>query len=271
MESQFLRVAAILVLVICVAGAWAQQNADITVIVKTKSKSVDLPTLLVMCDLECSWKLDGEVNGHINAGGSAKIKVEPGQHMVEATTEDGIDQVKVPCIVKPTGQTMADIEFYPIRNARKQEASYEAAQAQAARQKALYEAAQVQAVMEQAERAAPFNAHQQAVALYGQKRYREALVLFQQACDTNLAQACGYLGFMYAKGQGIAKDLSRSLSFYSKACDAGSSFNCDDVGTFYEFGKGIQKDKEKAKEIYSKSCSMGDKTGCKWAEKIHLH
>jgi ATPase subunit of ABC transporter with duplicated ATPase domains len=38
--------------------------------------------------------------------------------MVEATTEDGVDQVKQPCTVKLTGQTMVSIELWPIRYAR---------------------------------------------------------------------------------------------------------------------------------------------------------
>jgi hypothetical protein len=100
------------------AAVHAQQDGDVTVIIKAKSKPSALPTLLVICDLVCSWKLDGEVKGHINAGGSVKVKVEPGQHMVEATTEDGVDQVKQPSTVKPTGQTMVNIELKPIRDAR---------------------------------------------------------------------------------------------------------------------------------------------------------
>ena len=86
------------------AAVHAQQGGDVTVIIKAKSKPAALPTLLVMCDLACDWKLDGEVKGQIDAEGSAKVKVEPGQHMVEATTEDGVDQVKQPSIVKPTGR-----------------------------------------------------------------------------------------------------------------------------------------------------------------------
>jgi hypothetical protein len=100
------------------AAVRAQQDGDVTVIIKSKSKPAALPTLLVICDVLCNWKLDGEVKGHIDAGGSAKVKVEPGQHMVEAATEDGVDQVKQPTTVKPTGQTMVDIELQPIRDAR---------------------------------------------------------------------------------------------------------------------------------------------------------
>jgi hypothetical protein len=123
-------------LVLNCGTARAQQDGDVTVIIKAKTKPADLPTLLVMCDMVCNWKLDGEAKGHIDAGGSAKVKVEPGQHMVEASTEDGVDLVKQPSTVKPTGQTMISIELWPIRYARlvgEQATRDAAAQAQAAR------------------------------------------------------------------------------------------------------------------------------------------
>jgi hypothetical protein len=75
-------------------------------------------TLLVMCDLACNWKLDGEVKGRIEAGGSAKAKVELGQHVVVAATEDGADQVKQLSEIKANGQTIVSIELEPVRDAR---------------------------------------------------------------------------------------------------------------------------------------------------------
>jgi hypothetical protein len=146
-------------------SARAQQDGDVTVIIKAKSKHATLPTLLVLCDLGCDWKLDGEVKGHIHSEASVKVKVEPGQHMVEATTEDGVDQVKQPTTVKPTGQTMVNIELWPIRYARlvaeQEERDKGAQEAQAktdressekAEQAARKKAAQELAAKEEAER-----------------------------------------------------------------------------------------------------------------------
>jgi hypothetical protein len=160
--------AGIFLLVLNCGTAIAQQDGDVTVIIKAKSKPTALPTLLVMCDLVCTWKLDGEVKGKIDAGGSAKVKVEPGQHMVEATTEDGVDLVKQPSTVKPTGQTMVNVELWPIRYARlvvEQEARDNAAQMQAAREQSERdEAAQAQAAKEQSERDARDKVLQEAQA-----------------------------------------------------------------------------------------------------------
>jgi hypothetical protein len=76
------------------------------------------PTLLVLCDLACNWKLDGTEQGRIEAGGSAKAKVELGQHLVVAVTEDGADQVKQLVKVEEKGQTVISLELKPVHDAR---------------------------------------------------------------------------------------------------------------------------------------------------------
>jgi hypothetical protein len=75
-------------------------------------------TLLVLCDLACSWRLDGVAQGHIEANGSAKAKVELGEHLVLAITDDGPDQIKQIVNVKASGQTIVDLALKPIRDAR---------------------------------------------------------------------------------------------------------------------------------------------------------
>jgi hypothetical protein len=74
--------------------------------------------LLVMCDLACNWKLDGEAKGRIEAGGSAKAKVELGQHVVVAVTEDGLDQAQQIAKVEEKRQIVVAIELKPVREAR---------------------------------------------------------------------------------------------------------------------------------------------------------
>ena len=69
------------------------------------------------CDLACIWKLDGEPEGRIEAGRSAKARVELGQHMVVAVTEDGKDQAQQPAI-KVSRQAVVNIELKPVRDAR---------------------------------------------------------------------------------------------------------------------------------------------------------
>ena len=75
-------------------------------------------TLLVMCDLACNWKLNGEPKGSIEAGGSSKAKVQFGQHSVVAVTEDGLDQTQQVIKVQEKGQTVVAVELKPVREAR---------------------------------------------------------------------------------------------------------------------------------------------------------
>lgn len=108
---------------------------------KQQPKPAVSATLLVMCDLTCNWKLDGEDKGRIEAGGSVKAKVEAGQHMVVAATEDGADQVQQLCQVKSVEQTVVSIELQPLRDARSKTAQRTRDKvAQEARDKAAQEA-----------------------------------------------------------------------------------------------------------------------------------
>ena len=63
-------------------------------------------TLLVTCDLACNWELDG------------KVKVEFGQHLAVAKSEDALDQVQQLVNVEKPGQTIVNIELLPLRTSR---------------------------------------------------------------------------------------------------------------------------------------------------------
>jgi WD40 repeat protein len=107
--------------------ACAQTNGGPPILVPKAKKSVTKPvaksaaarpTLLVMCDLACNWKLDGEAKGRIDAGKSAKATVELGQHILTANTVDGLDKVQQLSEVKGVGQTAVSLELQPVRDAR---------------------------------------------------------------------------------------------------------------------------------------------------------
>jgi serine/threonine protein kinase len=75
-------------------------------------------TLRVLCDLACSWMLDGVAKGSIGAGGSSDMTVEIGQHVVVATSADGTDDVVKQVDIKSGGQVEASMELKPFREAR---------------------------------------------------------------------------------------------------------------------------------------------------------
>jgi hypothetical protein len=98
------------------------QNDDGPVL-KPKKAPVRQPgvanvTLLVMCDLTCDWRLDGEPKGRIPAGESAKAKVDIGEHIIDAATEDGSDHVQILKEIKDSGQRIIKVELKTVREAR---------------------------------------------------------------------------------------------------------------------------------------------------------
>jgi hypothetical protein len=121
--------------VIAVAAMQGMAQQDEGPILRPKAQPAPAkpagPTLLVTCDLACNWKLDGEPKGRIEADGSAKARVELGQHLVAAVTEDGLDKVQKEVEIRSAGQTILQIELKPVRAARlevRQEAQPKASQ-----------------------------------------------------------------------------------------------------------------------------------------------
>lgn len=192
-------------------------------------------TLLVICDLACNWNLDGVAKGRIEAGGSAKAKVELGQHLVVAMTEDEADQVKQLCEVKTTVQTVVSIEFKAARDARLKSE-------QEARDKVDQEVR---------DRAA-----------YNQKRYEEDRLLFEKDCDNGKMLSCTGLGVLYDNGWGVSRDYSVARKLYQKACDGEEMRGCRSLGLLYSLGNGVSQDYSHARKLYQKACDGGDMPGC---------
>jgi TPR repeat protein len=198
-------------------------------------------TLLVLCDLACDWKLDGEAKGRIDARGSAKAKIELGQHLVNAATPDGLDKVEKELEIKVAGQTLVRLELTTVRDARLQ--AEQAARLQDLRDHAV-------------------ERNRAGWALYDQKRYDEARPLLQQACDGGSMLGCNNLGVLYEKGYGVSRDYAQARALYRKACDGGIMYGCNNLGVFYEKGYGVSQDYAQARAFYRKACDEGSMYGC---------
>jgi hypothetical protein len=140
---------------------------------------------------------------------------------------------------------------------------------------------------------------EQAVALWNQKRYSDAIPLFNQACSSGKANSCYALGLIYDFGRGVAQDFPLAATFYTKSCNAGNggacyhlnmlqypglsggmpcsravtlnlsrscdmgiATSCSEVGLSYIHGCGVAKDTEKGQQLLSKGCSLGDHNAC---------
>jgi len=218
----------------------AQQ--DEVPILKPKPKPATAATLLVMCDLACNWKLDGEIKGRIDAGGSAKAKVELGQHALVAVTDDGLDKVGKDIEIKTAGQTIFRVELQPVRSDRVQ---------------AQQDADPVYLQEHAAQRA------KEGQELYDQKHFEEAKPILKQACNGGELAACVTLGAVYAPYGGLIQnddDKAMVRSLYKKACDGGVMRGCVSLGDTYNYGN--DSDYNKASSLFQKACDGGDMWGC---------
>jgi hypothetical protein len=128
--------------VLALATAAAAQDTGPILKPRPKPKSA-AGSLVVMCDLACNWKLDGEAKGRVEAGDAAKASASLGEHVVVATTLDGLDRVQQVVEVSANGQKAVNNQLAPVRDARlsaaqtaKDEADQQQQREQAARKDA---------------------------------------------------------------------------------------------------------------------------------------
>jgi len=252
--------------------ATAQQ--DEAPILKPKPKPVTTATLLVTCDLVCNWKLDGEAKGRIEAGGSAKAKVEFGQHEVVGTTEDGMDKVESDMEIKEAGQTSFKVLLLPVRQSRLQteQQAHERAEREAqerAEEKARDYAAQEERqkelereAWEQAALVQPTLRNNEGVELSNQKRYKDAAPLLKSACDGGVMAGCTSLGALYEFGKGVSRDYTQARALYQKACDGGDMTGCNNLGFLYYKGHGVYKDLAQARTLWTRACAGDVQAAC---------
>ena len=236
-------------------------------------------TLLVMCDLACNWKLDGEAKGHMDAGGSAKAKVEVGQHVLAAATDDGLDKVEKDIEIKTSGQTIFRVVLQPVRNDRLQ--AQQDADPIYLRDRAAQRAKEGQDLYEQHEykQAKPllekscnggemaacvtFGAILQSENDLGTDTHKNLLTarsLYKKACDSGVMRGCTSLGDTYNYGDD--SDYNKASSLFQKACDGGDMWGCNNLATEYLFGHGEPKDRSRALELYQKACKGGFDWAC---------
>src|SRR5262249_54148366 len=101
--------------------------------------------LVVLCNLDCAWTLDGQPQGTLAAGRPVSVKVPLGTHMVTASSVDGADSDDITVNAAATTQTVpARMDLLTKRNQRLQ-ASAQAQAAQAAQQRQQQIQQQIQA------------------------------------------------------------------------------------------------------------------------------
>lgn len=90
------------------------------------------------------------------------------------------------------------------------------------------------------------------------KRY---VKLLQRVCRSGIIESCVQLSIMYEKGERVAKNKERALSFMQRACawsmtQKASNDYCYFSGLGYENGEYVKQDITKAAEAYKYACEI---------------
>jgi TPR repeat protein len=94
---------------------------------------------------------------------------------------------------------------------------------------------------------------------YARQDYKTAAVRFAEACDNGSATACGKLGEMYVKGQGLTASGARAAAPLAKACDGDVASACGALSAIYEQGNGVSQNKNLAVALYEKAKKIDPK------------
>lgn len=73
------------------------------------------------------------------------------------------------------------------------------------------------------------------------------------------AQAQGALGLLYARGDGVAKDIQKARYWFEKAAsqrDSRAEFN---LGKIYYYGDGVARDEERARSLFERAIKDGSR------------
>ena len=102
-------------------------------------------------------------------------------------------------------------------------------------------------------RAAEYN---KGVCLLEKKEYGEAYDVFVSAAEKGLAEAQCELGYMYAEGLGVTKDLEKSEHWYRMAANQGDGSALVSLGFMYYDGTVVPKNRLEAAKLWERALDI---------------
>jgi TPR repeat protein len=91
-----------------------------------------------------------------------------------------------------------------------------------------------------------------------EKDLAEAVAWFRKAAEQGNSTAQCSLGMCYTHGQGVEKDMTEAAAWYRKAAEQGDSKAQCSLGMCYAKGQGVEKDMTEAAAWYRKAAEQGD-------------
>jgi hypothetical protein len=205
--------------------------------VSRRSASEGPSTLVVSCDLACSWSVDGIAQGTIQPGDATRTQVAPGDHMLIATTSDGRDRTSQNITGAANTSKVVALALKPVREERTVLAKTEETQGE---------------------------------TYSSQKDYAHALAAFQEACTGGDSTGCFGIGYMYDSGTGVNQDYEKAAKFFKQSCDLGKMMGCKFLGYIYGAGLGVPMDYAKTFALYKQACDGGEPQGCQYLGSMYF-
>ncbi len=87
---------------------------------------------------------------------------------------------------------------------------------------------------------------------------KKALSWYQKSAELGYAPSQNSLGWCYAYGEGVEKDLEEAARWYRKSAEQGEPEAQYNLGWCYESGEGVKQDQDKALYWYRKSAEQGN-------------
>jgi TPR repeat protein len=101
---------------------------------------------------------------------------------------------------------------------------------------------------------------QAALASYKAGNFKAALPLYRALADEGDAFAQFSIGYMYRRGEGVAKDEAEAVKWYRKAAEQGYPTAQSNLGFMYQVGAGVPQDLDEAAAWFRKASAQGDAT-----------
>lgn len=92
--------------------------------------------------------------------------------------------------------------------------------------------------------------------------FKQALSMFNTACDQGNPAGCFGVGVMFMYGAGVQSDTQKAIKYYQKGCAGGDPTACANLGMIYDEAPNMGNNKQKAAEMYMTGCAGGDIDAC---------
>jgi TPR repeat protein len=106
------------------------------------------------------------------------------------------------------------------------------------------------------------DARLQASGAYQAGHFDDAFSIMMPFANKGDAEAENFIGSLYARGEGVTRDIHKAIYWYEKAASQGHPLAMNNLGGIYLLGGDIPVDRDQALYWYGKAANAGDAEAC---------